>query len=97
MNNFKFIYKYLEKQFPDIDKVDYGGFVDFEDRDTKLLVRITKGVANGLEFNLDFLEQMMELFNIEEEQLRLAILSWLQDVKGFTFPGGIRAEKYMGL
>jgi hypothetical protein len=95
MNNIKFIYKFLEKKFPEIDKVDYGGFVDFENRDTKLLVRITKGVYNGLEFNLDFLEEMLELFNIEEEDLRFAILSWLQDVKGFTFPNGIRAEKYM--
>lgn len=91
----KVIYRFLNKKFPDIQKVDYGGFVDFEDKNSKLLVRFTKGVYNGLEFNLDFIEELLNIFNIEEDDLRLAILSWLQDEKGLEFPGGIRAEKYM--
>lgn len=94
-NNKKVIYRFLDKKFPDIQKVDYGGFIDFEDKNAKLLVRFTKGVYNGLEFNLDFIEELLDIFNIEEDDLRFAVLSWLQDEKGLEFPGGVRAEKYM--
>lgn len=90
-----FLYKFLDKKYPNIDKVDYGGFIDFEDQTTKVLVRYTKGVYNRLAFNLDFVDEIVDLFGIDEYEAKIGILQWLQDEKNLEFPGGYRGEKFM--
>lgn len=92
---YKSIYKFLDKKYPEIDKVDYGGFIDFEDKNLKVILRYTKGVYNRLDFDLDLIDDMSDRFAIDNYDARIAILSWLQDEKGLEFPGGYRGEKFM--
>lgn len=92
---YNFLYKFFDKKFPGIDKADYGGFIDFEDKDANVLLRYTKGVYNRLSFNLEFIDDVQQRFNLEDYDIRIAILKWLQDEKKLEFPGGFRGEIFM--